>query len=133
MPNIIEPCTCNFTRASGLAVYQNAVWTVPVTVWDRENLIDSPIDLAGYTGRMDVKERADYEEVLFSPEVQISGNKFTLFLDSDKSSNIIITGDDAKDVQTYVYTVDLTDPDGNTYRAMQGNIEVSPSTIKTGV
>lgn len=133
MPNIIEPCTCNFTRANGLAVYQNAVWSVPVTVWERTNLENTPVDLEGYYGRMDVKERADYEEIMFSPDVTIEGNKFTLSLDSVKSANIIIDGDNAKDTKTYVYTVDLTDPDGNTFRAMQGEIEVSPSTIKKGV
>lgn len=133
MPNIIEPCTCNFTRANGLAVYQNAVWSVPITIWERENLKDTAFDLTGYIGRMDVKERADYEEVLFSPEVIIEGNKFTLYLPSEKSEKIIISGDTSKDTQTYVYTVELTDPEGNTYRALQGNIEVSPTTIKKGV
>ena len=133
MPNIIEPCTCNFTKANGLAVYQNAVWSVPITLWTRENLVDTAFDLTGFTGKMDVKERADYEEVLFSPEVIIEGNTFTLYLDSDKSANIIIEGDSPKDTKTFVYTVDLTDKDNKTYRALQGNIEVSPSTIKTGV
>lgn len=133
MPNVIEPCNCNFTKANGLAVYQNAVWSVPVTIWERTNLENTPIDLEGYSGRMDVKERADYEEILFSPDVTIEGNKFTLSLDSVKSANIIIDGDNPKDTKTYVYTVDLTDPDGNTFRAMQGEIEVSPSTIKKGV
>lgn len=130
MPNVIEPCTVNFTRGNGLAVYQNAQWVVPVTVWTRTNLEDSPCDLTGYTGKMEVKERADYTENIFSPEVIIEENRFTLFLDSDKSKSIIIEGDDGKDTKMYVYTVDLTDPDGNTYRALQGNIEVSPSVIK---
>ena len=133
MPNVIEPCNCNFTKANGLAIYQNAVWNVPVTVWTRDNLEDTPYDLTGYTGRMDVKEKADYEEVLFSPDVIVEDNKFTLSLDSTKSANIIISGDTPKDTQTYVYTVDLTDASGNTYRALQGNVEVSPSTIKKGV
>lgn len=132
MPNLIEPATVNFTRGNGLAISQNAQWIVPISVFNRDNLVDTPIDLTGYTGRMDVKERADYEEVLFSPEVQINGNTFTLFLDSEKSANIVIQGDNPVDTKTYVYTVDLKDSDGNVYRALQGDIEVSPSVIKEG-
>ena len=54
MPNLIEPATVNFTRGNGLAISQNAQWIVPVSVFSRDNLVDTNIDLTGYTGRMDV-------------------------------------------------------------------------------
>lgn len=130
MPNIIEPVNCNFTRGNGLAIYQNAVWSVPVSVWTRDNLVDTPFDLSGYTGKMEVKEKADYDATLFSPEVILEGNVITLYLSSEKSKNIVIEGDNAQDTKTWVYTVDLTDPEGIVYRALQGNVEVSPSVIK---
>lgn len=133
MPNIIEPVNCNFTKGNGLAIYQNAVWSVPVSVWTRENLVDTPFDLTGYTGVMEVKEKADYDSTLFSPEVIIEGNVITLYLSSEKSKNIVIEGENAQDTKTWVYTVDLTDAEGTVYRALQGNVEVSPSVIKNTI
>ena len=47
----LSPVEVNLTLCSGLAIYKGADWTVPITVSERVNLKDTPVDLTGLVGR----------------------------------------------------------------------------------
>lgn len=127
--NQISPATINLTICNGLGIYQGAYWEIPVTVSERDKLIDTPIDLTGYTGRCTIKKCASDDEPIATPDVTITDPEsgvFVISLSSNLTKNLIKRGCTHKDITTYQYDVYL-DKDGESYRALQGYVEVSPS------
>lgn len=133
MSNVISPCKVDFTRVNGLALYKNSFWMVPISVVNRTNLVDEPVDLSGYTGVCCIKKNVNDDTPVAMPEVTISQDEvgvFTISLDSALSANIITPGDSFCDVGEYYYQVDLIDTvSQESYRSLFGRLEVVPSVI----
>lgn len=129
----ITPATINFTLGNGLAIYQGATWNVDVRLFNRDNLEDTPLDLTDYIGKCSIKKCAGDDAAIAMPEVKIldaENGVFEIALTSEQTSKFICEGCTSRDVTTFVYDVYLM-KGGESYRAMMGNVEVSPSVYES--
>lgn len=134
---MITPATVNFTLCNGLAIYKGADWVVPVSVCERTvsegNIVDTPIDLTGYTGSAAIKRHTGDDEAAAIPTVEITdavNGEFQISLSAAETSAIVVKGGDWRDVATFQYDVYLTETaSGSVYRALQGYVEISPSVL----
>lgn len=133
MPTLISPARVDFTRENGLLIYRGSEWVVPVTVCNRENLVDTPISLDGFSGKCCIKKNLTDDTAVAEPTVEISETETGLFiisLNSDLTQNIPTTGKNYCDLNEYFYEVRLIeDATGSEYRALYGSVYVSPSAI----
>jgi len=131
MKAIISPVQVNLTKANGLALYQGSAWSLPVSVVSRENGIDTPTDLSGYTGSCTIKRRVDDDTPIWTPTVTIDNedhSKFVVFLSSDQSQNFEISAESFADSLIAYYEVRMKDTiSGEEYRAIYGDLEIIPS------
>ena len=129
----LSPVEVNMTLCSGLAIYKGADWRVPITVSERVNLKDTPVDLRGLVGKCAIKCHAGDDAPIAMPRVEITDAKngqFELFLPAEETIRFITEGDTWKDVSEYQYDVVFENTtNGETYRTLQGFIEVSPSVV----
>ena len=129
----LSPVEVNLTLCSGLAIYKGADWTVPITVSERVNLKDTPVDLTGLVGKCAIKCHAGDDSPIAMPRVEITDAKngqFELYLPAEETIRFITEGDTWKDVSEYQYDVVFENTtNGETYRTLQGFIEVSPSVV----
>ena len=129
----LSPVEVNLTLCSGLAIYKGADWTVPVTVSERVNLKDTPVDLTGLVGKCAIKHSPNDDAPIAMPRVEITDAKngqFELYLPASETIKFITDGDSWKDVSEYQYDVVFENTtNGETYRTLQGFIEVSPSVV----
>lgn len=133
MSTKISPATLNLTVCNGLAIYQGSDWNLSVSVAERNNLVDTAVDLTGYTGVFTIRENANSASALLEADVIISepeSGAFELYISDQLTANIPTSGKTHKDVSTYQYDVYLIDSEDNSYRALQGFVEVSPSITK---
>lgn len=129
----ITPATINFTLGNGLAIYQGATWNVDVRLFNRDNLEDTPFDLTGFTGKCSIKKCAGDDAAIAMPEVKVinaEDGTFELSLAADQTAKFICNGCTSRDVATFVYDVYLM-KGSESYRAMMGNVEVSPSVYES--
>lgn len=133
MSNIISPAQVNMTKCNGLALFLGSYWSVPVSVVNRENGVDTPVDLSGYTGTCAIKYRVDDDTPIWTPEVTISEDDHSMFiisLSSDQSLNFSYKAESFADIITLYYEVKLKDSISNEeYRAIYGDLEAVPAVI----
>lgn len=131
MANILAPVCINLTLASGLNIYKGSSWSLPITVSNRENLADKPIDLTGLEGICTIKKNAGDDLAVAMPKVTITdakNGKFLISLTAEETSNFIVDGKTWRDVSKFQYDVCFTDSaSGDVYRSLMGEVEVSPS------
>lgn len=128
MATEIMPCYFNMTMCNGLAIYTGADWYAEFRIFNREKLVDTPIDLTGYTGRCSIKKHAGDDEAIATPTVTIEDGPngiYSLSLTAEQTGKFITHGRDCKDVTDLVYDVYL-DREGSSFRALMGSIQVSP-------
>lgn len=126
----ISPANKDFTLGNGLAIYKGSEWTITVGVSEQDCLERTPFDLTGYTGKCSIKENAGDDVPLAEPIITITdatNGLFTMSLAGDLTANIPTRGKTFNQVSKYQYDVYLIDSDENSYRALQGMVEVSPS------
>ena len=126
----ITPASKDFTLANGLAIYKGSEWAITISVAEQDCLERTPFDLTGYTGKCSIKEKAGDDVPLAEPVVTINdavNGTFTISLSSDLTANIPTNGKTYNQVSKYQYDIYLIDGDSNSYRALQGMVEVSPS------
>ena len=126
----ITPASKDFTLGNGLAIYKGSEWFITISIAEQDCLERTPFDLTGYTGKCSIKEKAGDDVPLAEPTVTIddaTNGVFTISLDSSLTANIPTNGKTYNQVSKYQYDIYLTDGDGNSYRALQGAVEVSPS------
>lgn len=135
MSNIISPANVNFTLCNGLCIYKGAEWSVAFTVAEREvtagSIVDTPIDLTGYTGRAAIKKHAGDDTPVALPLVEITDateGQVKLSLTAAETEAIVIKGKDFRETTDFQYDVYL-EKDGLSYRALMGKVEVSPSVL----
>lgn len=129
----LSPVEVNMTLCSGLAIYKGADWTVPITVSERVNLKDTPVDLTGLVGKCAIKHSPNDDVPIAMPTVRITdavNGQFEIYLPASETIKFITDGDSWKDVSEYQYEVVFENTNTNeTYRTLQGFVEVSPSVI----
>lgn len=129
--NVIQPCRVDFTPENGLCIYAGSSWVVPVTICQRENLKDEPMDITGYEGRASIKMSLSDATPLAEPEVEISDSEtglFTISLGSELTQNLPTPGKCFCDIAKLQYEVRLTDKEsGEEYRALYGDVFCIPS------
>ena len=130
MPATITPAAKDFTMDNGLAIYKGSEWEITVSISEMANLVKTPFDLTGFTGKCSIKEKAGDDVPLAEPTVTIfdaTNGSFKLYLGSELTANIPTTGKTFNQVSRYQYDVYLIDAEDNAYRALQGMVEVSPT------
>ena len=129
----INPITLNLSFCSGLCIYQGADWQLPVRLSNRIQTVDTPIDLTGFVGECAIKQYCGDDEPIVMPTVTITNatnGEFTISLTAEQTSGMIAQGRTYKDVATFQYDVNLIkSATGETYRVMQGSVDVSPSCL----
>ena len=130
MSALITPANKDFTMSNGLAIYKGSEWEIMIGILEQECLERTPFNLTGYTGKCSIKEKAGDDVPLAEPVVTITdavNGVFTINLSSTQTANIPTTGKAFNQVSKYQYDIYLTDANDNSYRALQGMVEVSPS------
>ena len=130
MSALITPANKDFTMSNGLAIYKGSEWEIMIGILEQECLERTPFNLTGYTGKCSIKEKAGDDVPLAEPVVTITdavNGVFTINLSSTQTANIPTTGKAFNQVSKYQYDIYLTDSNDNSYRALQGMVEVSPS------
>lgn len=130
MSALITPANKDFTMSNGLAIYKGSEWEIKIGILEQECLERTPFNLTGYTGKCSIKEKAGDDVPLAEPVVTITdavNGVFTINLSSTQTANIPTTGKAFNQVSKYQYDIYLTDSNDNSYRALQGMVEVSPS------
>lgn len=130
----ITPANVNFKLIDGNAIYKGSDWYVEISIVNRENNVDTPINLAGFSGVCQIKRTtSDSEEPIISPKIDIidpEGGTFSISLQENETALIPTTGSSYNQVERYQYEVKLTDLSGEVQRVMHGYVEVSPTAIK---
>ena len=130
MSAAITPATKDFTLANGLAIYKGSEWEITISIAEMESLVKTPFDLTGYTGKCSIKVNAGDDAPIAEPVVTIldaTNGQFKISLSSALTENIPTTGKTYNKVSQFQYDIYLTDANGNSYRALQGMVEVSPN------
>ena len=134
MSSLISPVKIDLTTNNGLCIYAGSFWSLPVTIVSRENLVDTPVDLSGYTGKAVIKRNINDDTPVAVPTVEISQTnvgQFVVSLSSELSQNIpTVAVDSFADYSEYFYEVRFTDNlSGEEYRAMYGTVQVIAAVI----
>ena len=133
----LQPGNINFSLCNGLCIYQGADWTVPVQISERSvsqgHIIDTPIDLTGYTGSAAIKKYCGADSAIALPEVEITDpteGKILISLTSEETASFVVNGNTYRDVTSYVYDVYLTETEsGEVSRILEGTVEISPAVL----
>lgn len=124
MPNLIQPCRFDISECSGLAIYRSSDWTLSYKISEREGLVDTPVDLSGYTGRASIKHLLTDETPIVEPQVSTNADgTVVVSLGSALTKNIIVPGKTYNDTCTLMYEVILHKEDTNEdFRSLYGEI-----------
>lgn len=128
----LSPATLNCTLCNALGIYAGSEWSLPVQVCERTvsegHITDTPIDLTGLTGRASIKTYAGADQAVAIPTVEITdavNGRILISLSAEETSAIVTRGNTWKDVTVFQWDCYLDD-DTESFRILQGSIEVSP-------
>ena len=130
----LSPATLNATICNGLAIFAGADWSLPVQVCERKveagKIKDTPVDLTGLTGRASIKAYAGADQAIAIPTVEITDaldGRILISLTAEETAAIVVKGYTWKDISVFQWDCYLDDAlTEETYRILQGSIEVSP-------
>jgi hypothetical protein len=97
----------------------------PTLIYKADN---NPVNLFGYTARMQVRETHDSDELISSIStssgITLGGSAGTIeiLIDASNTSNFI-TGD-------HVYDLEIISPSGEVYRLLEGRFNVTPEVTR---
>lgn len=106
-----------------IIVEQGSTWRVALTVYDESG---APVDLTGYTARMQVRETLDAAEPLLTlttPETSPGG----ITIDGPAGRLTLLIADEMSTAWAWtfgVYDLELASPDGDVDRLLKGEFEV---------
>ncbi|MEL7556618.1 MAG: hypothetical protein AAGU26_10585 [bacterium] len=125
---MIKPATIDLTVANGNGILQGSPWEISVNVSEREDGIDTPIDISTMAGACIIKDSAKSREILAAPAFAITdgpGGNFTLSLTAAETEAIPASGKSHRETSRLYIEVRLDED-----RALQGTIEISPTLMK---
>lgn len=110
--------------ADDLRIEQGAYYTCPLELSDGD---DTPLDLTGYTARMQVRKSVGSSEVLLelttaNGRLVIEGSTVRIVLSAEVTAAITW--------RQGVYDLELVPPDGKVERLVQGSVVVSPEVTR---
>lgn len=109
-----------------LTVEQGATFSKRL-VWRDKN--KRPVNLSGYTAKMQIRTSASSAEVLF--ELSTSNNRITLL--AGGVIQLDISANDTDTIKGGVYDLKLYAPSGQEIRLVEGKVSVSPGVTKDGL
>ena len=124
--NKISPCRLDLTPQNGLCIYRSSDWTLSYRISEREGLIDTPVDLSGYTARGAIKKFLTDETVMvdISVDCDEEGNVIAS-LPANLTKNILVRGKDFCDTDTFQYEIQLVNTEtGEVFRSLFGDVIV---------
>ena len=129
MSNKIQPCKLDLTSCSGLCIFRSSDWTLSYRISTRDNLVDTPIDLSGYTGKCNIKKFLTDETPIAQPSVDCDENgNVVVSLPAELTTNLICVGKTYNEPDIFQYEVILTDGETEeNFRSLYGSVEVIPS------
>lgn len=129
MSNRLIACRLDCTKCNGLAIYRSSQWELAFRISVRENLVDTPMDLSGYTGKCQIKYNLTDDTPIAecSVDTDADGN-VVIGLGAEYTKNIICPGKTFNDVLELQYECILIDNETQeVFRTLYGSVEVIPS------
>lgn len=109
-----------------LILEQGTTWRQPFT-WESSPGV--PVDLTGWTARMQVRETASSPAVLL--DLTTSNNGLVISaLTGTITTHVTDTVTSALSFTSAVYDLELIDPSGNVTRLVRGNVMLSPEVTR---
>lgn len=106
-----------------IVIQQEATFNLPLVL---KNANDTPLNLSGYTGKCEIRLKAEDENPVVSPVVTFDANrksgKLSLYLSS--SATAVLSFKEA------YYDLVLIDSSGAVTRVMEGKVILSPAITK---
>ncbi|MPL66050.1 hypothetical protein SDC9_11718 [bioreactor metagenome] len=125
---MIKPATIDLTVANGNGILQGSPWEISVNVSEREDGIDTPVDISDMIGACIIKDSAKSREILAAPAFATTdgpGGNFRLNLTATQTAAIPAPGKHHRETSRLYIEVRLDED-----RALQGTIEISPTLMK---
>jgi hypothetical protein len=114
------PGTYNLTIYQGATFRQSIIW---------RNADSTPIDLTGYTARMQIRKSVRATTTEADMTTENSGIVISA-LTGEIELNLTAVQTAAIDIQDGVYDLELIDADGTVTRLMEGSVTVSPEVTR---
>lgn len=124
--NKISPCRFDLTPQNGLCIYRSADWTLAFKISEREGLVDTPVDLSGYTARGAIKKFLTDETPMVDMDVVCdSEGNVIASLPAELTKNILVRGKNFCETDTFQYEIQLVDTEtGEVFRSLFGDVIV---------
>ncbi len=125
---MLKPAAVEFSVANRNAILQGSPWGAEITITEREDGIDTPVDISDMVGRCVIKESAKAREAIAEPALVVTNGPagvFSLSLTAQETKAISTPGRSYRDT-TRFYIEARLDED----RILNGIVEVVPSLIK---
>lgn len=109
-----------------IALDQGSDFTLSICIKDPQK---NPIDLAGYTARMQARKCLSASEVA----LELSTDNGLISIDTETSTVTLTIPHDtssAMEATDYVYDLELTDAYGKVWRCLQGVLTISPEVTR---
>lgn len=134
MSKAILPANINFTLLSGNSILKGADWKVEVSLADRIDSVDYPVDLTDFVGYCHIREDANAEIAVARPTVDIfdpEQGSLSISLTEVETASIPTRGNTYKECSRYQYDVVIINPiTDESFRILHGYVDVSPQITK---
>lgn len=116
-----------------LTMYQGASWDYTLTWTTTAGTVTSPVDLTGYTARMQVRETQASTATVMSlttgTGITLGGTAGTIYLEASPATTAGIATAATPQTQ-YVYDLELTSGAGYVTRLVEGNFIIDPEVTR---
>jgi photosystem II stability/assembly factor-like uncharacterized protein len=127
---MLKPAAVEFSVANGNAILQGSPWGAEITITEREDGVDTPVDISGMLGSCVIKNSAKSPEILAVPYFLIvdgPAGKFSLALTAEETAAITTAGKNHRETTRLYFEAHLDE-----FRILHGSIEVVPSIATAG-
>lgn len=116
-----------------LTMYQGASWDYTLTWTTTSGTVTSPVNLTGYTARMQVRETQASTATIMSltsgSGITLGGTAGTIYLEASAATTAGIATEATPQTQ-YVYDLELISGAGYVTRLVEGNFIVDPEVTR---
>jgi hypothetical protein len=127
---MLKPAAVEFSVANGNAILQGSPWGAEITITEREDGVDTPVDISGMLGSCVIKNSAKSHEILAVPYFLIvdgPAGKFSLALTAEETAAITTPGKSHRETTRLYFEAHLDE-----FRILHGIVEVVPSIATAG-
>lgn len=116
-----------------LTMYQGASWDYTLTWTTTSGTVTSPVDLTGYTARMQVRETQASTATILSltsgSGITLGGTAGTILLEASATTTAGVASADTPQA-VYAYDLELVSGAGYVTRLVEGNFYVDPEVTR---